>query len=88
MHALVRELLAVMPPDGTPWPRAERERWTVALAAVLDVVYADDGRPLELPDLSELSEPPGPGSEPEEVVDLRSPARGRHARGGPAGHRG
>ena len=77
MHALVRELLAVMPPAGTPWPRAERERWTVALAAVLDVVYADDGREL-----------PGPGSEPEEVVDLRSPARGRHARGGPAEHRG
>ena len=84
MHALVRELLAVMPPDGTPWPRAERERWTVALAAVLDVVYADDGRPLELPDPAESPELP----EPEEVVDLRSPARGRHARGGPAGHRG
>ena len=74
MHALVRELLAVMPADDAPWPRAERERWTAALAAVLDVVYDDDGRRVDLP---------------EGVVDLRpadqpvGPARGRHARSGP-----
>ena len=82
MHALVRELLAVMPPDGTPWTRAERERWTAALAAVLDVVYDDDGR-LHDPPGSEV----GPEGAAEDVVDLRLPARGRHARGGPAGHR-
>ena len=85
MHALVRELLAAMPADGAPWPRAERERWTAALAAVLDVVYDDEGRSPDLP-------------EPEGVVDLRpvdqqadeevgqpvGPPRGRHARGGRA----
>jgi hypothetical protein len=68
VHALVRELLELMPMDGDPWPRAQRQRWTAALAAVLDVVYDDDGVPVDLP-------------EPEGVVDLR-PARGRHARGG------
>ena len=82
MHALVRELLAVMPADGAPGPRAERERWMAALAAVLDVVYDDDGRPRDEP-------------EPVDVLDLRPvdqpaddevpppTARGRHARGGP-----
>jgi hypothetical protein len=75
-------MLAVMPADGTPWPRADRERWTAALAAVLDVVYEEDGRPRE-----------AEGADP--VVDLRvsddggaTPAgaeggRGRHARRGP-----
>jgi hypothetical protein len=75
VHALLRELLAVMPADGAPWPRADRERWTAAIAAVLDVVYDDDGRPLDVP-------------ASEGVVDLRpgdAPARevrGRHARRG------
>jgi hypothetical protein len=42
MHRLVREMLAVMPPDGTPWPRPARERWLAALAAVLDVLHEDE----------------------------------------------
>ena len=84
MHALVREMLAVMPVDGAPWPRADRERWTAALAAVLDVVYDEDGR---------ARDAEGAGS----VLDLRGidagnvraapaegeGARGRHARRGP-----
>jgi hypothetical protein len=75
VHALLRELLALLPAEGTPWPRADRERWTAALAAVLDVVYDEDGRPLDV-------------SAPEDVLDLRPgdasarEVRGRHARRG------
>jgi hypothetical protein len=82
VHALVRELLAVMPADSAPWPRADRERWIAALAAVLDVVYDDEGRPVEAPGArrpdAEQSGPAGsaatgpePGHDPDLFVDLR-----------------
>lgn len=41
MHTLVEELLALMPPPGSPWPKAARERWVTALGAVLDVLYEE-----------------------------------------------
>ena len=41
MHRLMRELLAVVPPDGSPWPRPARRRWVAAMRAVLDVLYED-----------------------------------------------
>jgi len=39
MHKLMRELLALVPPDGSAWPPAARQRWIAAMAAVLDVLY-------------------------------------------------
>ncbi len=45
MHRLVDELLAVVPPDGSAWPRPARERWVAAVAAVLDVIYEDERDP-------------------------------------------
>jgi hypothetical protein len=81
VHALVRELLAVMPAEGAPWPREERERWTAALAAVLDVVYDDDGRPRD-PAVEEQVRDLRPVDQPADEV-VRPTARGRHARGGP-----
>ena len=41
MHKLMRELLALVPPDGSPWPHAARQRWIAAMGAVLDVLYED-----------------------------------------------
>ena len=44
MHKLMRELLALVPPDGSAWPDAARQRWIAAMSAVLDVLY-EDGPP-------------------------------------------
>ena len=41
MHRLMGELLAVVPPDGAPWPRPARQRWVAAMSAVLEVLYED-----------------------------------------------
>lgn len=35
------ELLAIVPPDGSRWPRPARQRWVAAMGAVLDVLYED-----------------------------------------------
>jgi len=43
------ELLAMVPPDGSHWPRPARQRWITALGAMLDVLYEDgpfDSTPL------------------------------------------
>jgi hypothetical protein len=82
VHALVRELLAVMPADGAAWPRAERERWTAALAAVLDVVYDEDGMPRD-PAVPEHVLDLRPVDPPADDEVVQPTARGRHARGGP-----
>lgn len=41
MHRLIGELLAIVPPDGSPWPRPARQRWVAAMGAVIDVLYED-----------------------------------------------
>jgi hypothetical protein len=41
MHKLIGELLAFVPPDGSPWSRPARQRWVAAMEAVLDVLYED-----------------------------------------------
>ena len=41
MHQLIGELLALVPPDGSPWSRLARRRWVAAMEAVLDVLYED-----------------------------------------------
>ncbi len=41
MHRLLGELLAMVPPDGSDWPRPARQRWITALGALLDVLYED-----------------------------------------------
>jgi hypothetical protein len=41
MHKLIGELLALVPPDGSPWSRPARQRWVAAIEAVLDVLYED-----------------------------------------------
>ncbi len=77
MHNLLAELMAMVPPDGSPWPQPARHRWVAAMGAVLDVLYEDG--PLA---------PAGASS----VLDLRPPGqdvgggpRGRHARPGSTG---
>ena len=47
MHKLIGELLAFVPPDGSPWSRSARQRWVAALEAVLDLLYED--APLSTP---------------------------------------
>ena len=41
MQRLLGELLAMVPPDGSHWPRPARQRWITALGAMLDVLYED-----------------------------------------------
>ena len=47
MHKLIGELIAMVPPDGSPWPRPARQRWVAAIDSVLDLLYEDG--PLRAP---------------------------------------
>ena len=82
MHRLLRELLALVPPQGQPWPAPARARWLAAFAAVAELVY-EDGPPGEpVPSYVEGAPP-----EQRHTVDLREePAptgrRARHRRSG------
>jgi hypothetical protein len=65
MHALVQNLVALVPPEGSSWPRPSRQRWLAALAAVLDVLYEDealDSPTRTAPVLAPPLEPPGRGT--------------------------
>jgi hypothetical protein len=61
MHRLLAELLAMVPPDGSPWPRPARQRWVAAMGAVMDVLYEDG--PLT-PAQSTADAPAGAGASP------------------------
>lgn len=63
MHKLIGELLALVPPDGSPWSRPARQRWVAAIEAVLDVLYED----------APLSTPPVSGDETTAGTDPSSP---------------
>jgi hypothetical protein len=79
MHALVQNLIALVPPEGSSWPRPSRERWLTALAAVLDVLYEDapTGSAAGAPVLVPAPDAAGPGtapSRPSPFVDGPRPA--------------
>jgi len=79
MHKLIGELLAVVPPDGSPWSRPARQRWVAAIEAVLDVLYED--APLSTPvsavetttgtNPSPFVDGPRPGAPPDEQFQPR-----------------
>jgi len=82
MHKLIGELLAVVPPDGAPWPRPARQRWVTAIDAVLDLLYEDG--PLSAPvstaetttgtNPSPFVDGPRPGASPGELFPPRAQA--------------
>src|SRR5690349_19242621 len=79
MHALVQSLVALVPPEGSPWPRPSRQRWLTALTAVLDVLYEDDALDSPTPPAPILASPPdaplrGAQSRPSPFVDGPRPA--------------
>jgi len=43
IHPLVLGFMKVLPEPGTPWPKAEREKWFTAFNAVLGLVYPEGG---------------------------------------------
>jgi hypothetical protein len=42
MHPLVRELVALLPGDGEPFPDPARKRWVVALEAAVELLYGEE----------------------------------------------
>lgn len=42
---LVRELLALLPAEGEPFPAAERANWLAAAGACLSLLWPAEGRP-------------------------------------------
>ena len=42
-NLLIDTALKMMPPPGTPWP--ERDRWLLAFAAIIDLIYPDVDEP-------------------------------------------
>lgn len=62
MHKLIGELLAFVPPDGSPWSRPARQRWVAAIEAVLDVLYED--APLSTPPVSGVETTTGTNPSP------------------------
>jgi hypothetical protein len=51
MHPLVRELVALLPGDGEPFPDPARKRWVVAIEAAVELLYGegDDAQPQQQP---------------------------------------
>ena len=47
MHPLVRELVALLPGDGEPFPEPARKRWVIAIEAAVELLYGegDDDQP-------------------------------------------
>jgi hypothetical protein len=41
MHPLVRELVALLPGDGDPFPDPARKRWVVAIEAAFELLYGE-----------------------------------------------
>jgi hypothetical protein len=46
---LIVALIAKLPPEGTPFPRAERERWLELMRLTLDLIYGECGEPVRAP---------------------------------------